>query len=214
VLTAHSPEYRLLFADRVQRHFFNGGALAPASTAATYQVRVDEVKKAIVTETARWGDNRVVSDYTQASWLVTQNGLFANYFPNRTTTVLNQLKNRGLFPSAVNAPTFSQHGGTFATSPTITITNPNGAGTIYYTLDGTDPRLDNGNVSPNAVAYAGGIPITETHRVFARVVNGTNRSTAEDRTFTVDVNALRIGEVMYNPAPPAPGGKPKLQIVK
>ena len=52
-----SPEYKLAFDDEVQRLTSNGGLLTPASAAAIYQLRVNEIDRAIVGESARWGDN-------------------------------------------------------------------------------------------------------------------------------------------------------------
>lgn len=42
-------------------------------------------------------------------------------------------------------------------------------GTIYYTLDGTDPRLPGGDISPDAVVYDGPITLVEPHVLTARV---------------------------------------------
>ena len=71
---------------------------------------MDEIDRAIVGESARWGDNRVSSPYTRDDWLDVQNNLLDDYFPQRTARVLNQLRSRGLFPD-VDAPAFNQHGG-------------------------------------------------------------------------------------------------------
>ena len=46
------------------------------------------------------------------------------------------------------------------------------AGTIYYTLDGTDPRLPGGALSPKATAYAQPIPRAAGQVLKARAVQG------------------------------------------
>jgi hypothetical protein len=51
-----SPDFRLLFADRVQRHLFDGGALTPAASWRRYDERARQVERAVVGESARWGD--------------------------------------------------------------------------------------------------------------------------------------------------------------
>ncbi|MEC8905564.1 MAG: lamin tail domain-containing protein, partial [Verrucomicrobiota bacterium] len=61
-----------------------------------------------------------------------------NYFPRRTDIVLNQFKSRRWYPGTA-APDFSQHGGSVSSNFNLSINSP-GNGTIYYTLDGTDPR--------------------------------------------------------------------------
>ena len=69
--------------------------------------------------------------------------LLENFFHQRYNIVLQQLKNAGLYPE-VEAPTFYvndayQHGGYI--SPTDLFSISAAAGSIYYTIDGTDPRL-------------------------------------------------------------------------
>ena len=53
-LRAHS-EYRQLFADRVQRHFFNEGALTFGRTSEVLDLHAGFIDRAIVGESARWG---------------------------------------------------------------------------------------------------------------------------------------------------------------
>ena len=51
-----NAEYRLRFADRVQRYFFNDGPLTPDIMAKRYLDRIAFIDQAIVAESARWGD--------------------------------------------------------------------------------------------------------------------------------------------------------------
>lgn len=53
-----NPEFRLLFADRVRKHFFHGGALTPEEAAERWRARAAEIDRAVVGESARWGDRR------------------------------------------------------------------------------------------------------------------------------------------------------------
>ncbi|HEX8312442.1 MAG TPA: lamin tail domain-containing protein, partial [Chthoniobacteraceae bacterium] len=53
-----NPEFRLRVADRVQRAMFNGGPLTTEVARARWQRRMDEIDRAIVGESARWGDAR------------------------------------------------------------------------------------------------------------------------------------------------------------
>lgn len=69
----------------------------------------------------------------------------------------------------VTPPTFSSDGGQIFPGLALAITAP--AGSIYYTLDGSDPRLSSGGVSKRAFLYRGPIPITQTTEVKARVHN-------------------------------------------
>jgi len=147
------PEFRMLFADHVQRHFFNDGALTPENAQARYQVLADWIDRAIVGESARWGDSSRALPYTRdAEWATERDRLLNQYFPQRTDVVLGFLKGAGLYPDIV-APTFlinsvDQHGGTISEGDILSMTAP--TGTIYYTLDGSDPRLPGGAINPDA----------------------------------------------------------------
>ena len=63
------PEYKLKFSDHVQKLLRNGGLLTPSAAAAVYQARASEIDRAIVGESARWGDNRVYHRSIHASGL-------------------------------------------------------------------------------------------------------------------------------------------------
>jgi len=139
-----NAEYVMRFADLIHKHFFNGGVLSAPNPANMYQARMTSIDRAIVGESARWGDNRTPSSpYTRQNWLDFQNTLLSNLFPNRSATVLGWLKSAGLYP-AVEAPKFYvnglyKHGGLISSADQLSMTAP--AGTIYYTIDGNDPRL-------------------------------------------------------------------------
>jgi hypothetical protein len=140
---AASAEYRMKFADLVHRCFFHNGPLSYPAAAELYKARMNQIDRVIVGESARWGDNRRSIPYTRQDWLNTQNSRLAGFFPGRSTQVLKWLKNAGLYP-AVDAPEFridgvAQHGGHAATGASLSMTAP--AGEIWYTLDGTDPRV-------------------------------------------------------------------------
>lgn len=209
-----NAEYRLDFADRVHKHVFNGGALAPGVVAARYQKRIDEVDLAMIAESARWGDyRRDVHQYQTPPYelytrnihfLNEKNRLLSQYFPGRTTTVLNQLRTAGLYP-ATAAPVFSQHGGRVPLGFNITMSAP--AGTIYYTTNGTDPRvIYTGAISASARTYSGPIPLNSTVVIKSRVLNGSEWSALNEALFQVEELGvpLRITEIMYNPV----GGDP------
>jgi len=145
---AQNAEYRLLFADHVHRHFFNNGALTVEGATALYQVRLDDVDRAVVGESARWGDNQMdrfahIRYMRDPHWLLERDWLLDVYFQQRTAIVLDQFKSRGWYPR-VDAPVFRingsyQHGGLVLANDVLSMTAA--GGTIWYTLDGTDPRF-------------------------------------------------------------------------
>ncbi len=203
-----NPEYRMLYADLVHRHFFHDGALTPAKAADRWIARANEIDRAIVGESARWGDARREPPYTRdVEWIRELNRLKTTYFPSRTQTLLNQLKAVNLYPS-VAAPEFSQHGGTIQAGFLLSMTAA--APEIHITLDGTDPRLEGGAISPDAFRYTGPIALTESTLVKARARSAAGVwSALNEAVFILDAPPpLRITEVHYNPEDPDIPGFP------
>lgn len=48
-------EFKMQFADRVHRHFFNGGALTPERLVPLFEASAAKVGQAVIAESARWG---------------------------------------------------------------------------------------------------------------------------------------------------------------
>lgn len=101
-----NPKFLKLLADRIRLHCFNGGALTPESSLARWNARSSEVEKAIVAESARWGDYRRDKHswtagpfelYTPEHWKAEREFLVNRYFPERTAVFISQLKRAGLF---------------------------------------------------------------------------------------------------------------------
>ncbi|MGV3533911.1 MAG: lamin tail domain-containing protein, partial [Chthoniobacteraceae bacterium] len=200
----HSPEFRMLVADRVQKHCFNGGVLTPQRATELYDREIAKISRAVVAESARWGDAKREPALTRdANWVAAVNSVRSSFFPNRTGIFLNQLRGDGAFPS-ISAPQFSQRGGSVPFGFEVTLTNPNPAGVIYYTLDGTDPRAPGGAInSASAVAYSGPITLSSFRNIRARVLSGGIWSALDEASFYLqqDFTRLAITELMYNPLP-------------
>src|SRR4029079_19832470 len=64
----------------------------------------------------------------------------------------------------------------------LTITGT--AGSVYYTLDGSDPRLAGGAVSPAAILYGAPVSVVSSTHVRTRSLNGGVGSAMNDATFT------------------------------
>jgi hypothetical protein len=204
-----SPEYRLRFADRMQQHFFNGGVLTPAAAGAVYAARMSEANRAIVGESARWGDNRREPAYTHADWLATQNNL------HRSGSVVSQFTSLG-WSVPIAAPLMSQYGGTVQPGYQLTLSLPptlRGV-PIYYTLDGSDPRDPATNLPrASALLYSDPITIDAQAQVKARIyVNDVGSSSVNEWSPIVEKEfflptpfPVRITELHYNPQS-GPGG--------
>lgn len=212
-LIQHS-EFRMRFGDRVQKLLRNGGALTETAAQAVYEARLDEIYTAIIAESARWGDNRVDADpYTRQDWIDVNiddttgdlKAVVPDFFPVRTGAVLGHFTAAGWLQSLV-APVFNHYGGQVAAGFDVIISKPvgsPGAAEIYYTTDGSDPRLAGGNANPAAFHATGpiAIDIDVAKNIKARVRNGTSWSAIIDATFMLpNVFPVRITELHYNPA--------------
>ncbi|MBE3123893.1 MAG: lamin tail domain-containing protein, partial [Planctomycetes bacterium] len=194
-----NQEFKMLLADRVYKFCFNDGVLTTAGGQDLWMQLADEIDLAIVGESARWGDHNRSTPYTRADWLNQRNWVMNTWFPARTNILLGQYRTRGWYPS-VDAAVFSKNGGMVPSTYGLTMT---GAGTIYYTTDGSDPRVAGGGVSATAQAYTGPVEINGNMVVRARVLSGTTWSAIHDATFMLDSSLeIRVAEIMYNPAPP------------
>jgi hypothetical protein len=194
------PEYKMRFADRVYKYFFNDGVLTPGRCTSRFMNRASQIDLAIIAESARWGDAKRSTPRTKdADWLPDMNRMVSSYFPYRTGVVLNQFKSQGWFPN-VDAPAFNQNGGWVAAGFSLTITAP--AGTIWYTLNGSDPRLKGGAINTSAAtAYSGPVTLTGSTHVKARVLSGNIWSALNEAVFAVGpvAESLRVSEIMYHP---------------
>ena len=136
-LTANA-EYRLRFADRVYKHFFNDGALTPERNIKRLMARKEVIDNAIIAESARWGDVLREPPYTRdVEWLKEVNYLVNDYFPQRTAIVLNQFIDKGWYPS-FDPPALNTRGGIVDKGFQLTMTSTRGR--IFYTTDGIDPH--------------------------------------------------------------------------
>lgn len=200
-------EYRTLFADRVQKHFFNQGALTPEGVSRLWNARADEIRPALPAESARWGDlHSRTSPRTVAHWESVLDIMNEQFFPVRTGIVLEQLERRDLLLETP-APSFSSLGGEVEDGMQLAIETST-TGIIYFTRDGSDPRQRGGDVSENALVYTRPLEIASDTHVQARVwLDGEWSALMEaeflEPSLPADADSLRISEIHYNPADPS-----------
>ncbi len=189
-----NPQYRLLFADRIQKHFFNGGAF----TEANYQAELAELKN-LLDPTMQYLTGREV-DYSRTngnqSYYRWTGRPIGDWPRERFQVMMQHFAESGLWP-ATRAPEPSQISGVVAKGSQITLTNPNEAGTIYYTTDGSDPRAANGSAA--GTVYSGAISVNGLTLLKARVLSGEEWSPLLDMTYSVPLPSLLITEIMYHP---------------
>jgi len=203
-----NDEYRMKFADHVYKHMFNNGILTPANTTELFQSRAKEIEMAIIAESARWGDAKTNSPHTKATWENAINNVITKYFPFRTNIVINQLKDSDLYPNIDppiyrNNVTITDESIIVDSGYELQIKNDNGTGTIYYTMDGTDPRKIGGYFYTDAFSgqEEANITINSTTILRSRIKTDDEWSVLHELTIIVndDYSDLRATEIHYHP---------------
>ena len=216
---AKNAEYRLAFADRAHRALVTpGGALTQPAVEARINERAVTVENVIDAEAVRWGSPTL----NKTTWLGAKAEVFdwidrgsnqepANG-PGRTELLLSQLhaySDGALYP-ALDAPVYAQNGnttpigsGNVPTNFQLRMINPDAQGSIYYTTDGSDPRLPGGAVNTaSASTYSSALTLTATTQIRSRILNGATWSAMNDATFLVgslaDASNLVISKMYYN----------------
>ncbi|MHC4461592.1 MAG: lamin tail domain-containing protein [Planctomycetota bacterium] len=108
------------------------GPFSTENINSTIDTLADEIREAQARHYAKWGESPRFSSFqgeidNMKWWLTT-----------RTTWVDDQF---------VKPPQVTPDGGYIEAGSTVSMSNPNGSGTIYYTIDGNDPRLPEGEAS-------------------------------------------------------------------
>ena len=197
------PDFKQLFMDRVNCHMENDGLLTQQVLDELWMKGYARLGKAIIPETARWGDNqRPNQAYTfYNEFLTEQNRLRNTYFHQRQDTVYKQLKARGFYTDVVAPVLFSTYGGEVTSGTQLTLTNPNVNGTLYYTIDGTDPRLPGGGIAPSAIVYSSPITLNAITEIRARIKINADWSPSCPELYLLSQNYqdLVINEIHYSP---------------
>lgn len=135
------------------------------------------------------------------STVAARSGLTATAWTTNLATMKSWMTTRA---NAIDAlytalPVFSHPGGAVAAGMSLTMSGA--TGTIYFTTDGTDPRMRGGAVSPAAAEYTAALTVSQPLTVTARVKNGALWSGLRSATYLPprDFTKLRVTEIYYNP---------------
>lgn len=201
--TAGSAEFRLLFADRVNKLMFNGGVLDDRTANNRFKFHKDSLA-AEIQPVMTYVINQTLNQNFYSTW--------TNPTSGRRSYLLgpsgSHLRNAGVWPTTT-PPVFSQFGGAVPAGYQLTISNVPSGGITYYTVDGSDPRLEGGAVAATAAQYAAPIPLTQVTTVKARSrSSGGEWSPITAAQFLVSTvapvsNTLVISEIMYHPPDPS-----------
>jgi hypothetical protein len=192
------PEFRIEFADRVFKHLSNDGALTDANAQARWLQLTNNIEQAIIAESARWGDARVENPITPGDWLKARDNVLEQMEGNGDKLIA-LLREANYYP-AIDPPLFSRHSD--PGDPNLKLNMTASAGKIYYTTDGTDPRVPiEGTISGRALPFISPLAITSTTTIMARTFADGIWSVLHENTFEVFTEnpGLLITEIMYNP---------------
>lgn len=152
----------------------------------------DALSEASIRNFERWGQVSPTPSAYQG-----QVNIMKNWLSTRASWIDDQ------FP---DPPVFSAPGGRVQVGFEFSLSSA--SGTIYYTLDGSDPRDSGGGIRPEAMLYDGPIVLEGNARVVARArVSASNWSAPASETYVTDPSSLVITEIMYHPGEP-PVGSP------
>ena len=142
-----SDDFMALFADRVFRHCFRGGALTDENALARWRTLAEFIEDAVLAESARWGDAREALGAgvrTRENTFYPEVERVADRMRGNVEALLDALRREGYYPR-LDPPEIFRQGGNISLS-----VSDAGRGVIYYTVDGSDPRISGGGVSPSA----------------------------------------------------------------
>lgn len=206
---SQNAEYRQRFSDRSYKMYFNNGIFTPKPAAELWKNRSLQIDTAVIAESARWGDVDYGILRTKVDWNRAVDRESNGFFPFRTDIVIKQLIAEGLL-SKINAPVFNfakneivEENINLLPGDVLEISNPNETGNISYTIDGNDPRLVNGIVSPTSAngGETTSISVMQTCIIKARIYDNGTWSPLHTINLSVDSrqSGLQVTEINYNP---------------
>ena len=201
-LAESTEEYRVRFGDRAQKYLFNDGLLTDARALSVLEERQAIVDQVIDAEAARWGDAVREAPRKRSDW-ETEIASLRSTIIRRDTFFRRHLLTARVYPQT-EAPEIEPFGGLLPVGGEVDLFSADG--TIYYTTDGSDPRLVGGAISPSALTAENGDEITigTTTKIQMRALDGDEWSAIVVADFTTGVPAsaanLIVSEINYHPA--------------
>jgi hypothetical protein len=212
---ASAPEFRLRFADRVHRHCFNGGVLDDRDPdgAGPQKSHLRERAEAIGREAGdlvRYNTGQTINLGSVYAWASPTSG--RRSYLLGTNPGRRHLRDAGLWP-LTEPPVFNVFGGSvppgFALTMSSSVAATGQTATVFFTLDGSDPRLPGGGLATAARIFSEPVPLNQVATAKARARNDLTGewSALTEATFAVgavrpSAQNLALVELMYHPPGP------------
>lgn len=196
------PEFRLIMADRIHKHFFNGGTLDDSSPGNS---KIKEVLDTAISEFSPLLEERSNQTVDTEFWRY-----WSASGSSRRSYLLGpndeHFRDAGYWPET-EPPTYNQHGGEVSNGFQVTMSG--GSGTIYYTLDGSDPRDFGNAVGASALPYSFAVSLPQSvvmvkSRLRSPAGEWSALTEAEFKVGLIqpDSSNLVVSEIHYHPASP------------
>ena len=178
------PDWRVALEDAIQRNLGPGGPLDAEVAGGRYARLAGLAEEAVVAESARWGLGWWDRD---TYWVPERDRLLTDWFPKRSDEMWRQFKAAGWI--SMEAPLTTPAPGLVPEGTWVTLAMPDGAeGELWYTTDGSDPRLPGGAVSTVAQRAASEVDVELVHsrRLAARLRVGAAWGPLSDGYWEID----------------------------
>jgi hypothetical protein len=185
-----NKDFMMLFADRVYEHCFNDGGLTDRNSIARWKILAASIEDAVVAESARWGDARASLDEqtrTRDDTFYPEVDRVVSRMQGSVGRFITALRSEGYYPD-LDPPIFSHSGGPVPPELVVVMKNPNREGTLYYTVNGEDPRASGGVVAEGAldVGSEQTLQLDGTTTIKARIKKGREWSAIRVAHFCVE----------------------------
>ncbi len=203
-------EFWQAYIDRYQE--LRRGQLGTLAMLGRVDGLANTVRRAAARDWARWGSSPRTGSYQG------EVNMMKNWLQARLEFMDLQF---------VRPPGLGLEPGRVARGTWVTLAVPTNA-TVYYTVDGSDPRARGGGVGPTARAYTGPLTIQTNTRVRARawnpghkaLVGGDNPpllsvwSGMVEGAYITDVSPLRVTEIHFDPVDGPDAGAEDFEFVE
>ncbi|MEM6347837.1 MAG: lamin tail domain-containing protein [Bacteroidota bacterium] len=204
-----SQAFELALGDQLACRCLEDGMLTPDVLDSMYMLRANQVSLSLIAESARWGNVSFSHSRHESvplwdvndEWIKELDTVRTRFLAQRTDSMIKFYQAAGYF-SEVLPVQFNLPAGPITASQTISLSNPNSTGIIYYTLDGSDPRAFDGSLAGSAQIYSTPLNLSSgVVEVKARVLEGGEWSSMCPKRYFVDPNytGLVINEIHYHP---------------